>query len=123
MTFALGACDEGPVQTASVSAIATPDVADVLYPTRDGSLLVHDGMSHLPADTAWVVVADVPALLAVAPFGDLLAADAEPYDEIIEAASVHAAGVVLGREVEHLRTAGLDPVSYTHLTLPTIYSV
>ena len=108
MTFALGACDEGPVQTASVSAIATPDVADVLYPTRDGSLLVHDGMSHLPADTAWVVVADVPALLAVAPFGDLLAADAEPYDEIIEAASVHAAGVVLGREVEHLRTAGLD---------------
>ena len=108
MTCTLGACNEGPVKTASVAAIATPDVAEVLYPARDGSLLRHEALRHLPGDTAWVVVADLPALLTVAPLGELLAANTEPYDELIEAASVHVAGMVVGREVKHLQSAGLD---------------
>ena len=46
-----------------------------------------------------------------------------PEANIIKLPNISASLVQLKKAIAELQAAGYDPVSYTHLTLPTIYSV
>jgi hypothetical protein len=108
--LALAGCSEEPLVTAEASNFEGPPVADVLYPEAKTPLLEHAGFGYLPPTVPWVVVVDVPAALTASTVAAAFTKGGEPYDQVVEAASVHAVGVAM-KTVGELNDAGLDVAS------------
>ncbi|MCA9625367.1 MAG: hypothetical protein KC731_40370, partial [Myxococcales bacterium] len=113
LTLALAStlgCDPGPPLAAERAEVSTPTVAEVLYPAVATPLFAHAAFRHLPADLKWVVVVDLPAALTASGLGKTFASGGEPYDQAVEALSLHGLGLGLETLAE-VGDAGFDLAS------------